>query len=281
MKAGTLYVVATPIGNLQDITFRAIEVLKSVAIIAAEDTRHSHKLLAHYGINTPTVSYHAFNEKNRLISLIERLEKGEDVALISDAGTPLINDPGYVLVQKLHELGHKVIPIPGPSALIAALSASGLPTDHFVFEGFLSSKASAARKELALLREENRTIIFYETPHRIMQALELIIEVFGQDRLMTIARELTKNFETIILDTASNLQAKLLADPNQQKGEFVILIHGKIQEKKEGVEIQAEEILKILMSELSLKQAVSLAVKITGGYRKKLYELALKLNVSS
>lgn len=277
MKRGVLYVVATPIGNLQDISFRAIEVLKTVAVIATEDTRHSHKLLAHYGLKTPSISYHAFNEKNRLSSLLLRLEQGEDVALISDAGTPLINDPGFFLVQKVHELGHKVIPIPGPCALIAALSASGLPTDHFVFEGFLSSKPSAARQELQSVREESRTIIFYETPHRILQSLELIIEVFGPDRLMTIARELTKNFETIILDTAFHVQEKLLADPNQQKGEFVILIHGKIREKKESVEIRAEEVLKILMSELSLKQAVSLAVKITGGSRKKLYELALKL----
>lgn len=269
--------VATPIGNLKDITFRAVEVLKSVAVIAAEDTRHSHKLLAHYQINTPMLSYHAFNEKNRLSSLIARLDQGEDVALISDAGTPLINDPGYILVQKLHELGHKVIPIPGPCALIAALSASGLPTDYFVFEGFLSSKPSVARKELELLQKETRTIIFYETPHRILQCLELVIEVFGPDRRMTLARELTKNFETILLDSAQNLQKKLIEDPNQQKGEFVILIHGKIEEQKEGIEVQAEEILKILMSELSLKQAVGLAVKITGGSRKKLYELALKL----
>lgn len=269
--------VATPIGNLQDMSFRAVEVLKSVAIIAAEDTRHSHKLLAHYGIKTPMLSYHAFNEKNRLQALLERLERGETVALISDAGTPLISDPGYVLVQKLHELGYKVIPIPGPCALITALSASGLPTDRFIFEGFLSSKASAARQELERLREESRTIIFYETPHRILQSLELIIEIFGPNRLMTLARELTKNFETIILDTASNWRERMQADPNQQKGEFVLLIHGKEIEKKEGLDIEVENILRILMSELSLKQAVSLAVKITGSSRKKLYELALKL----
>jgi 16S rRNA (cytidine1402-2'-O)-methyltransferase len=277
VKKGVLYVVATPIGNLKDITFRAVEVLKSVALIAAEDTRHSHKLLSHYLVNTKMISYHAFNEKNRVPTLLEHLDAGEDVALISDAGTPLINDPGYVLVQKLHELGYKVIPIPGPCALIAALSTSGLPTEHFVFEGFLSSKPSTARQELQALKNETRTIIFYETPHRILQCVELMKEVFGDDRVMAIARELTKNFETIMCDTISNVQTRLIEDPNQQRGEFVVLVHGKIPEKKEAVE-RAEEILKILMSELSLKQAVSLSVKITGGSRKKLYELALKLS---
>lgn len=277
MKRGILYIVATPIGNLNDITFRAVEILKSVAVIAAEDTRHSQKLLSHYQIKTPLLSYHAFNEKNRLPLLLEHLDRGEAVALISDAGTPLINDPGFILVQNLQELGYKIIPIPGACALITALSASGLPTDRFTFEGFLPSKPSASRKLLEALKEESRTIIFYETPHRILQSLELMIEIFGPERKAVIARELTKNFETIILDSLENLQAKLIEDPNQQKGEFVLLVQGSILERKND-EIQSEKILKILMSELSLKQAVALAVKITGESRKKLYEMALALS---
>lgn len=275
---GDLYIVATPIGNRGDMTHRAVEVLQSVDLIAAEDTRHSKKLLDHYHILTPTISYHDFSPDQRLQTLISYLQKGQDIALISDAGTPLISDPGYELVNELHQLGIKVIPIPGACALITALAASGLPTDRFIFEGFLPAKQQARLTHLKQLQEESRTIIFYESVHRIQSLLKALLDVFGKDRIAVIARELTKKFETIRYGNLKALNEWLIADKHQQKGEFVVLLHGEKKLRNADDKIKEyQKVLEILLDELSLKQAVSLAVRLTGGKKSMLYSLALKL----
>jgi 16S rRNA (cytidine1402-2'-O)-methyltransferase len=274
---GCLYIVATPIGNLGDITLRALEVLKSVALIAAEDTRHSQRLLNHYNIKTPLISLHQFNEEKRVHELQKRMQQKQDIALISDAGTPLISDPGYRLVHHLVSQGLKVVPIPGPCALIAALSASGLPTDRFVFEGFLPAKGSERRKRLQMLEYEPRTIIFYEAPHRILNLIDLVIEVFGELRVGAIMRELTKTFETAHYGTFFELKQHITEDDHQQLGEFVVLIEG-ISRSEEGQDLdEYKRVLKILLSEVPLKQAVAIATEITKGPRKLLYQLALKM----
>lgn len=276
MNAGTLYVVATPIGHLGDITQRAIDVLSTVDWIAAEDTRHSRTLLAHYGIKTPMLSLHAHNEQARAETVISRLQQGQSIALISDAGTPLISDPGYRLVAKLHELGLPVVPLPGPCAAICALSAAGLPTDGFVFVGFLPSKGAMRHKQLQTFSHETRTLIFYEARHRVVDLLKRMVEVFGAARLATVARELTKTFETIRQGTLDELVEWIESDPNQQRGEFVVLVQGAEKAEKARAEEQVE-LLHILLDALSLKQAVALAVKITGAPKKDLYQLALNL----
>lgn len=274
---GTLYIVPTPIGNLGDITHRAVEVLSTVDLVACEDTRHSVPLLKHFGITTQVVSLHTHNEKIKSEYLLERLDAGDDIAIISDAGTPLIHDPGFDLVVLARQHAIPVVPLPGPCALITALSASGLASERFCFEGFLPSKSAARKKVLNDLAHETRTCIFYETPHRILSSLRDMSEVFGMARQAVVARELTKMFEDIFSGSFEELIEMVEADPNKQKGEFVVLIKGHCKKAINDVSVNDETVLKPLLSELPLKQAVSLAVKITGHQKNHLYDLALTL----
>lgn len=273
---GHLYLVATPMGNLADITFRAISILKDVDLIAAEDTRHSKKLLDRYQIKTAMISLHEHNESARISNIITQLKKGKHIALIADAGTPLISDPGYLLVQAAHQAKIKIIPIPGPCAAITGLVASGLPTDHFVFEGFLPPRGSVRKKRLLNLKQEYRTIVFYESVHRIINLIDLMNEVLGGERLATIARELTKTFETIHQDKLSALKIWLHDNPEQQRGEFVVILQGTGKKKGDDV-TECRRLLEILLNELTLKQAVQLTKKITGIKRKIIYDLALEI----
>ncbi len=277
---GVLYIVATPLGNLGDMSPRAVEVLSGVTLIAAEDTRHSAPLLRHFGVRTPCIALHEHNEREASPAILERLAKGDSVALISDAGTPLVSDPGYHLVRTARANGIRVVPIPGPSALIAALSASGLPSDRFVFEGFLPARTGARRTRLAELRDEPRTLIFYESPHRILDCIDDMAQAFGAERLAVIARELTKLFETIHEDTLPGLANWLRIDENQQRGEFVILVHGSMLGNSSESEAEAQRIVQILMAELPVKQAAALAAQITGLKKNALYDYALRLKDS-
>lgn len=281
MSKGTLYVVATPIGNLGDITARAIETLSSVDVIAAEDTRHSAKLLRHFGIRTKMVAVHEHNERNQEAWLLEQLRDGKSIALISDAGTPLISDPGYPLVHAALAADIKVVPIPGPSAVVAALSVSGLPSDRFVFEGFLPPRGPARRAVLERLRSEPRSIIFYEAPHRIIESLQDMTEVFGAGREAAVARELTKRFETVRSQSLGELLAWLQRHEEQQQGEFVVLVHGATR-TAESTEESAEigRVLGILLQELPVSQAAELAARITGAPKNQLYKRALSLRVT-
>lgn len=272
--AGTLFIVATPIGNVADISERAINVLKESAVIAVEDTRHSGRLMQVLGITTPMLSYHEHNEAGRAELLLQKLGSNQDVALISDAGTPLISDPGYSLVKKVHEQGYKVVPVPGPCAVIAALCSAGLPTDRFVFEGFLPAKAAARRSRLQELQTEVRTLVFYEAPHRIEECLLDMVMVLGGARNATLARELTKTFETIIPSTLSQLLEIIKSDENQRKGEIVIVVEGG-SHAQDHSGADAEKTLKILLEELPVKQAATLAARITGAKKNWLYDLAL------
>lgn len=274
---GTLYVVATPIGNLGDMTPRAIEVLQQVDVIAAEDTRHSAPLLRHFGISTHCIACHEHNERQIAAELVGRLQRGEAVALISDAGTPLVSDPGFHLVRSAREAGVTVVPVPGASAMVAALSASGLPSDRFVFEGFLPAKSSARRQHLQTLADESRTLIFYESTHRIEESLADMAGVFGGERYAVVARELTKRFETIRGDTLQNLIAWIAADANQVKGEFVVMVHGAAERETGEIDAESERVLKLLLEELPVKQAAALAAKITGAKKNALYQFALEL----
>lgn len=274
-KTPGLYVVATPIGNLKDFSARAIDTLKKVDQIAAEDTRHSQKLLKQFGIATPLISLHEHNEMASCKALLDFLKKNQSIALISDAGTPLINDPGYCLVQLARQHGIPVIPIPGPCALIAALCVSGLACDRFVFEGFLPGKSMARQKKLQEFLNETRTTIFYEAPHRILELIDDMLSVFGPKRYVVLARELTKTFETIHGDNLEQLKIWLKSDKNQQKGEFVVLVEGS--EYLNPYEIDTQRILGVLLDELPIKQATSLAAKITHEKKNKLYALALAL----
>lgn len=271
-----LYIVATPIGNLSDMSPRAVETLRAADVIAAEDTRHSRTLFNHFTIQTPCIALHEHNESQVVAGLIERLAAGDSVALISDAGTPLISDPGYRLVGAALEAGISVVPIPGPSAAIAALSVAGLPSDRFVFEGFLPSKGTARRQVLERLHDETRTLIFYESPHRIEATLRDMASVFGGRRRAVVARELTKIHETVLLDDLAGLSARVSGDANQQRGEIVVLVHGAA-EPAAGDDAGLRAVLQPLLDELPLKQAVALAVKITGGNRNTVYDLALRL----
>lgn len=272
---GTLYIVATPIGNLDDISLRARDVLASVDLVAAEDTRHSKILFSKLGIKTKTVSYHDHNERKMATVLIDKMLAGIDIGLVSDAGTPLINDPGYHLVSAAHEAGIRVVPIPGPSALIAALSAAGLATDRFVFEGYLPAKSGIRRKRLSELVSETRTLIFYETPHRILEFIRDAIFVFDADRMVTVARELTKVHETIHRDRLGNLPDWFDSEQACLKGEFVILIQGGIRQQQQNEDVR--RILKILLQEMSLKDAVDIAAKITGRKRNEVYKQAIEM----
>ncbi len=275
IEAGILYVVATPIGNLGDMTSRAVEVLQQVDRIAAEDTRHSAGLMRHFAITTPMLSLHEHNERQKVAALLQRLTSGENIALISDAGTPLISDPGYVLVGEAQRAGIRVVPVPGASALIAALSVSGLPTDRFSFEGFLPAKGGARRKLLESLRQERRTLTFYESPHRILDSLTDMVAVFGEARQAVVARELTKTFETVRHDSLGSLLEWVAGDSNQQKGEFVLLVHGN-EDSAEGIDPEACRIAGLLADELPLKQAAALAAQISGEKKNALYKFLLE-----
>jgi len=272
---GTLYVVATPIGNLADMVPRAIETLQTVAVIAAEDTRHSSRLLAHFDIKTPAVAYHDHSDEYRTEQLIVRLLAGDDVALISDAGTPLVSDPGYRLVRRAREQNVRVVPIPGTCAMIAALSAAGLPSDRFAFEGFLPAKQVARTTQLQNLANDTRTLIFYEAPHRILETLQDMQNVFGAEREVVIAREITKTFETIKGDKLAAMVDWVAGDSNQQRGEIVLLVHGA--NKLEDTEISAEQIrvMRVLLEDLPVKQAAAIGAKITGLKKNYLYQWAL------
>jgi 16S rRNA (cytidine1402-2'-O)-methyltransferase len=276
-NAGTLYIVATPIGNLEDMTPRAIRVLAQADLIAAEDTRHSGKLLRHFGINAKTVAIHEHNERSQVPKLIDILKSGKSIAFVSDAGTPLVSDPGFQLVRAARQAGITVTPVPGACAAIAALSAAGLPSDRFVVEGFPPARSAARRAVFEKLREDSRTLIFYESPHRILESLKDMAAVFGATREGVLARELTKQFETIRSGTLAALREWIEADTHHQLGEFVILIHGAPREAREVVDAEARRVLGLLLAELPVSQAAALTAKITGIKKHKLYEYALTL----
>ncbi|WP_327858373.1 16S rRNA (cytidine(1402)-2'-O)-methyltransferase [Acinetobacter guillouiae] len=273
-----LFVVATPIGHLDDMTFRSIEVLKSVSVIAAEDTRQSAQLLKHYNISTPLTACHDHNESNKIDILIEKLKSGQNIALVSDAGTPLISDPGFKLVRAAQENGIRVIPVPGACAAIAALSAVGLPSDRFSFEGFLSSKQSQRLIQLEKLKHESQTMIIYEAPHRILDSVKDMANVFGADRPVGFAREITKTFETIKKMTLGELVTFIENDRNQQKGEIVLVIGGAPDAKDQDVEQEKlDQLLNRLLQDLSVKAASQLAADLTGIKKKIAYQRALEL----
>ena len=270
IEAGTLYVVATPIGNLSDLSPRALDTLRGVSAVAAEDTRHTAVLLRHYGVQTPTVSLHEHNERQAVPRLVARLRAGEALALVSDAGTPLVSDPGCLLVAEARSAGVPVRPVPGPSALAAALSVAGLAADRFVFEGFLPAKGGARRERLAALAGEPRTLIFYESAHRIEETLDDAAAAFGVERRAVIARELTKLFETVLDGALADLAQRVRADPNQRKGEFVLLVQGAGEDADakvaEGLRLYAK-----LKQHLPPSTAAKLAAELSGAPRKALY----------
>ncbi len=270
MPAGTLFIVATPIGNLADMTPRALETLRQVSAICAEDTRRSGQLLAHFGIDRPLIALHEHNEDAVSQRLVERLAGGESLALVSDAGTPLVSDPGYRVVRAARAAGIKVSPVPGACAAIAALSVAGLPSDRFVFEGFLPAKASARRERLTALSGETRTLVFYESSHRISESLADMRVVFGADRPAVLARELTKLFETVIDGTLADLQARVDGDDNQRKGEFVVMVQGAADDAEAQV-VEGRRVYALLNAHLPPSTAAKLAAEITGAPRKALY----------
>ena len=276
-RPGVLYVVATPIGNLEDLSPRARKVLGEVDLVAAEDTRHSGTLLAHFGIKTRLISLHDHNEAARAAELIPRLQAGESVALISDAGTPLISDPGFDLVRAARQAGIQVSPIPGASALVAALSVSGLPTDRFVFEGFLPAKSAARRERLETLAAEPRTLVFYESVHRLQESLEDMAAVLGAHRNAVLARELTKLHEGVREAPLQALAGWAATDPAAGKGEVVLMVTGAAAADGPALGAEAERVLKALLAELPVKQAAALAAEITGLKKNELYERALEL----
>ena len=272
----TLYIVATPIGNLDDITLRAIDTLKRVDLIAAEDTRHSGLLLQHLGIKARLYSLHDHNEQEKAQVLIEKLQAGISIALISDAGTPLINDPGYHLVKACRENGIKVVPIPGACAAIAALSVAGLPSDKFIYEGFLPAKSKARQDSLASLITEPRTMIFYESTHRLLETLKDMQTIFGADKQIVLAKELTKTWETIVSFPVNELIDWLNQDASRQKGEFVLIMAGYTESNKD-IDPKAINTLKLLQKELPLKKAAAITAEIYGLKKNQLYQIGLNL----
>lgn len=274
---GVLYVVATPIGNLEDWSPRAVATLKAVSSIAAEDTRHSARLMQQFGITTPLLALHDHNESSRVAHVLARIDAGEDMALISDAGTPLISDPGYRVVAAAQAAGVRVVPVPGACAAIAALSAAGLPSDRFIFEGFLPARSGARRERLRQLAAETRTLIFYEAPHRIVECLEDMVGELGGGRRIALAREISKTFETIRQLPVLAMLEWVRADTDQQRGEIVLVLDGAPDEMNAAEWQEADRVLGILLAELPLKQAASLAAGITGLKKNALYERALQL----
>lgn len=278
---GILYVVATPIGNLQDITLRALDTLKAVDAIAAEDTRHTSGLLSYFGISKKLIAVHEHNEHQSAEKLLSQLNAGESIALVTDAGTPGISDPGAVVVDLVRKAGVKVVPVPGVSAVIAALSASGIVQNGFMFHGFLPASGAARRKVLEALKTQTVTLVIYEAPHRIVDSIADMCAVLGGERRITFARELTKTFETIYSCNLSDAVAWLEADLNQQRGEFVLLIEAAALKDAEEMPEETVRILKLLLAELPLKQAVKLATEITHEKKNVLYEFALQLKQQS
>jgi 16S rRNA (cytidine1402-2'-O)-methyltransferase len=275
--AGKVFVVATPIGNLGDLSPRAREVLASVSLIAAEDTRHTRQLLQSFGIDTAITSLHEHNEAEKSSALIERIVRGESLALVSDAGTPLISDPGFDLIAAARAQGIEVIAVPGPCAAIAAVSVAGLPTDRFTFEGFLPAKSTARRSQLEALAAETRTLVFYEAPHRLVETLEDMAAAFGAERRASVSRELTKRFETTYAGTLGELLAAAKRDDNMSRGEIVIVVAGAAPLQRESMALDAQQLMRALLQELPAAQAAKIAAKITGLKRAELYELAVRL----
>lgn len=277
-NSAALYVVATPIGNLEDLSPRAARLLGEAALVAAEDTRHTARLLRHLGLSVPMLSLHEHNEAARVEQLDARLAAGESIALVSDAGTPLISDPGFVLVRELRARGRRVVPVPGPCALVAALSAAGLPTDRFLFQGFLPAKGAARRGRLEALVAREETLVFYESPHRIRATLADLGATLGERRVV-LARELTKTFETFLEGTAAALLARLGEDPDQARGEFVVMVAGaEAQAPGEAAEVEGEALLAALLAEgIGVKQAAAVAARTLGGAKKGWYARAQAL----
>ncbi|MBS0558294.1 MAG: 16S rRNA (cytidine(1402)-2'-O)-methyltransferase [Proteobacteria bacterium] len=269
---GKLWIVATPIGNLADLSPRAQQVLREADLIAAEDTRHSAALLVQFGIVTRTVALHEHNERDKSDDLVQRLREGARIALISDAGTPLVSDPGYRLVRAARAAGIAVSPVPGACAAIAALSVAGLPSDRFVFEGFLPAKSAARRAQLQALVGETRTVIFYESSHRIEECLRDCVDIFGAERHAVLARELTKLFETVLDGTLADLAARVASDADQRRGEFVLLVAGADADVDVAKLAEGRRVFEILRRELPPSRAAKLAAEITGASRKALYE---------
>lgn len=278
-SGGTLYVVATPIGNLDDLSPRATRTLASVDVVAAEDTRHSGRLLSHLGIQKRMIALHDHNEKDRAAGILAELQAGRDVALISDAGTPLISDPGYVLVREARAAGHRVSPIPGPCALVAALSAAGLPTDRFLYVGFLPAKRSGRRASLDLLSSELATLIFYESPHRILESVRDIAEVLGSGREIVLGREITKTFETFYSGSVAEVLAELERDPHGSRGEFVVMVRGAVAQSgsRREATMDVDRVLRVLLAELPVKKVAKMAAELTGLSKNELYQRALTL----
>lgn len=268
--AGVLHVVATPIGNLGDLSPRALATLKSVAAICAEDTRHTRQLLAHHGVDTPLLALHQHNEDELSARLVVRMQAGDSLALVSDAGTPLVSDPGYRLVRAARMAGIRVSPLPGPCAFIAALSVAGLPSDRFVFEGFLPAKAAARRERLSVLASETRTLAFYEASHRIEETLADMRAAFGAQRPAVLARELTKLFETVLDGTLEALCERVAADADQRKGEFVVLVQGAGEDADARI-IEGRRLYAKLGEHLPPSTAAKLAAELSGAPRKALY----------
>lgn len=277
MVKGTLYVVATPIGNLRDITQRALDVLRGVDVVAAEDTRNTRHLLQHYGISSKLIALHEHNEAIMAQRVVADLQAGLSIALVSDAGTPAVSDPGALLVAKVREAGQRVEPLPGANAAIAALSASGSACPHFLFYGFLQAKSGARRRELELLKTLPYTLVFYEAPHRIVESLEDLQQVFQGERGVTIAREITKAFESIERRRVDEAVAWVQADPNRRKGEFVLVVEPPPVVPDDAFPEAAVHVLETLLRELPLKQAVKLAAEISGAKKNELYRIALQL----
>ena len=273
---GILYIVATPIGNLQDITQRALDTFTQVDLIAAEDTRHSGLLLSHYGIKKPFFALHDHNEQEKAHILVEKLKQGSNIALISDAGTPLISDPGFHLVRQCRESGIRVVPLPGACAAITALCASGIASDRFCFEGFLPAKSKARKDKLENIAEEDRTLIFYESTHRILDTLEDMQSVLGEERYIVLAREITKTWETITGNTIKNLREWLLEDPNRTKGEMVLIVEGKPKsDNNDEISPQAVKALELIAEELPLKKAAAIVAELYGYKKNALYQFGL------
>lgn len=279
---GSLAIVATPIGNLSDITERAVATLGQADLVAAEDTRHTGRLLQHLGLSKPLFALHDHNERSQVDRLLDRVEQGQRVALVSDAGTPLISDPGYVVVKRAHERGLRVVPVPGACAAIAALSVSGLATDRFAFEGFLPAKSAARRARLESLATETRTLVFYESPHRLLATLEAMVAILGEERPITLARELTKTFETLYSRTLGALLVEARNEENIARGELVLVLSGAPEVTKSGeTALATERLLMRLLQELPIKTAVRVAVDLTGEARNTLYQQALALSGKS
>ena len=278
-SGGQLHIVATPIGNLGDISHRALQVLARVDVILAEDTRHSKRLLNHYGISTRLRSCHEHNEESQIEWVQAQLDQGLSLALISDAGTPLISDPGFVLVRALRSNGYDVVTVPGASSIIAALSVSGLPTDGFVYDGFLPSKSTARKAALEQYLNQARTVVLLESSHRIAASLADIVEVLGEARQVVVARELTKRFETVIAGQAQEVLSKVTDDDDQTRGEFVLMLGGVEPVSDEAVQVLST--LKVLMADLPVKQAAGLAAKLTGLRKNEVYTMALELKKES